>query len=73
MKAVQVIQGRGVPLKRSDVDTDAVLDEPAGLPGRPMRPLLVAPAALAHRSLAIFGAKGSDLRALADYLLAREY
>ena len=29
--------------------------------------------ALAHRSLAIFGAKGSDLRALADYLLAREY
>jgi uncharacterized ferritin-like protein (DUF455 family) len=36
--------------RRSDVDTDAVLDEPAGLPGRPMRPLLVAPAALARRS-----------------------
>ena len=28
---------------------------------------------LAHRSLAVFGAKADDLRALADYLLAREY
>ncbi len=27
----------------------------------------------AHRSLAIFGPKGGDLRQLADYLLAREY
>jgi uncharacterized ferritin-like protein (DUF455 family) len=36
--------------RRGEVDTDAVLDEPAGLPGRPMRPLLVAPAALARRS-----------------------
>jgi uncharacterized ferritin-like protein (DUF455 family) len=36
--------------RRGDVDPDAVLDEPAGLPGRPMRPLLVAPAALARRS-----------------------
>ena len=27
----------------------------------------------AHRSLSIFGAKGGDLRRLADYLLAREY
>ena len=25
MKAVQVIQGRGVPLKRSDVDTDQII------------------------------------------------
>ena len=29
--------------------------------------------AAAHRSLAVFGAKGADLRALADFLLAREY
>lgn len=29
--------------------------------------------AVAHRSLAVFGAKGADLRALADFLLAREY
>ena len=25
MKAVQIIQGRGVPLKRSDVDTDQII------------------------------------------------
>jgi geranylgeranyl diphosphate synthase, type II len=29
--------------------------------------------ALAHRSLSVFGKKGDDLRALADYLLARDY
>lgn len=29
--------------------------------------------ALAHRSLSVFGNKGDDLRALADYLLARDY
>ena len=28
---------------------------------------------LAHQSLTVFGAKADDLRALADYLLAREY
>jgi uncharacterized ferritin-like protein (DUF455 family) len=36
--------------RHAGIDSDAALDEPAGLPGRPARPRLVAPAALARRS-----------------------
>jgi uncharacterized ferritin-like protein (DUF455 family) len=36
--------------RHASIDVDAALAEPAGLPGRPARPRLVAPAALARRS-----------------------
>jgi uncharacterized ferritin-like protein (DUF455 family) len=46
-------------------DPDALLDEPARLPGRPARPLLVAPSRLARRSTFTVGGRAALLHALA--------
>jgi uncharacterized ferritin-like protein (DUF455 family) len=46
-------------------DPDAMLDEPAQLPGRPDRPLLVAPSRLARRSTFTVGGRAALLHALA--------
>jgi uncharacterized ferritin-like protein (DUF455 family) len=47
------------------IDAQAVLDEPPGLPGRPERPRLVAPAALAKRSPYTRGGRAALLHAVA--------
>jgi uncharacterized ferritin-like protein (DUF455 family) len=47
------------------VDTHAVLDEPPALPGRPERPRLVAPAALAQRSAFTADGRAALLHAVA--------
>jgi uncharacterized ferritin-like protein (DUF455 family) len=46
-------------------DPDARLEEPARLPGRPARPLLVAPSRLARRSTFTVGGRAALLHALA--------
>src|SRR4051794_19575657 len=47
------------------IDAHAALDEPLGLPGRPERPRLVAPAALAPRSAFTVDGRAALLHAVA--------
>jgi uncharacterized ferritin-like protein (DUF455 family) len=49
----------------ADIDTHAVLDEPPALPGRPERPRLVTPAALAQRSAFTADGRAALLHAVA--------
>lgn len=57
--AVRALRGGAV------IAADAVLEEPAGLPGRPARPQLVAPAEVPRRSMATAEGRAALLHALA--------
>lgn len=52
-------------LRGGVIEVDAVLEEPTGLPGRPARPLLVAPAGVPRRSMATVEGRAALLHALA--------
>jgi len=64
-KAAAVRQWAQAATHDARIDSDALLAEPAGLPGRPARPQLVAPGALAARSAFTLEGRAALLHAVA--------
>lgn len=63
--AAKAAQARAIDARQAATGADQVLDEPAGLPGRPSRPALVDTSALKPRGLGTLEGRAALLHALA--------